>query len=294
MRANDILRLFESKELMYHGTSSKFLKNILDKGLVFDDKSRVWGNANPSSSSNDLESFPGTYLTLNFMTAYSAAGNAYRKFGGNRLMVVANIETRTPQVVADEDDIKNRLSIISKDGRLTDGDYVKIQLLQYPKEIDYGKAWDLFKKRAIKSRFKYPKKLDLVFPLFKELIFAKILWELSFTDPNDVMSSTAYELKELRKQFDFKNARKNYRILFDKFIKKVNFMASPSPNNRFLHSVRNTEPIGFRGKNRIVFIAECSENDDYVWTERYNKNNKAKKMLEDDLKKSLSGRAVIH
>lgn len=84
--------------LMYHGTTSKFLRTILKKGLV-PGKMKVW-----DAEKKDLESLEGVYLTNSFMTAYSAAGTAFRKFGGNRLFVIAQVSLGVG-IAMDEDEL---------------------------------------------------------------------------------------------------------------------------------------------------------------------------------------------
>jgi len=292
IKANDIISLFESKELMYHGTSSKFLDSIIKNGLLFKEDGRVWGTKQVSTHLNDLESYHGTYFTLNFMTAYSASGQAHRKFGGNRLIIIANIETRTPQVVADEDDVKNKITIFSKDYKIyPESDTLKVDILKYD-SLDYERSWEEFKSSVTYGRLGFPKKLDLLFPLYKDLLLAKLLWELSFHDVEKV-TGISYDLKQLHKKYDFKNARSNFRSLFDKFLKKLNFLASPPPTNRFMHSVRMTDPVGFKGKNRIVYIVENTDDKKYIWTERYNKSGVAKEMFLKNIKTSLSKNATI-
>ncbi len=95
-----------AKEIMFHGTSSKFLRSILKKGLVVNSKERVYEEEydnRPGVVYKDLESYSGIYFSVNYGTAYGAGQSASLKFGGNILIIVAQIETQTPSVVIDED-----------------------------------------------------------------------------------------------------------------------------------------------------------------------------------------------
>lgn len=111
-------RLVEAeKGLFWHGTSTVFLREILKQGLIPDPPHRSYGEPpEDRKDSYSIETFGGAYLSANWMTAYSHAGNAYRKFGGNRLMVGVRLETRSPDVVLDEDDFRGPLTSALKMG----------------------------------------------------------------------------------------------------------------------------------------------------------------------------------
>lgn len=89
-------------ETMYHGTSDVNLHSILKNGLVINPKNVVWENDNSASvyqSSN--RTYGGVYLTKNLYTASSAASNAVRKLGGNRLIVIVQFQPQSS--ILDED-----------------------------------------------------------------------------------------------------------------------------------------------------------------------------------------------
>lgn len=93
--------------IMYHGTSTKFLREILKKGLVPNPRMRVWSDdesARRHASQETRRSLDSVYFASNFMSAVSAGGNAHRKFGGTYLFVAAQIQPRA--AFADEDTIK--------------------------------------------------------------------------------------------------------------------------------------------------------------------------------------------
>lgn len=95
------------KLIMYHGTSTKFLREILKKGLIPNPRMRVWDDdpdARRQASQETRRSLDSVYFTSNFMSAVSAGGNAKRKFGGTYLFIAAQIQPRAS--FADEDTIK--------------------------------------------------------------------------------------------------------------------------------------------------------------------------------------------
>lgn len=96
--------------IMYHGTSSKFLREILKKGLVPNPRMRVWNQdkaAQRSVSQATRRSLDAVYFTSNFTTAVQAAGAASRKFVGDNLYVAAQIQPRS--AYADEDTLNINL-----------------------------------------------------------------------------------------------------------------------------------------------------------------------------------------
>ena len=96
--------------IMYHGTTTKFLREILKKGLIPNPKMGVWKDDEDAArytSQETRRSIPGVYFASNFMTAVSAGGNAKRKFGGTYLFVAAQLQPR--HAYADEDTVKIKL-----------------------------------------------------------------------------------------------------------------------------------------------------------------------------------------
>ncbi len=89
--------------IMYHGTSSVFRKSILKKGLV-PSKQKVW-DSDKDAGFNRLPrtSLPGIYMTRNLMTAISSSSNATRKFGGDSILVVMNVQPKS--LIVDEDQV---------------------------------------------------------------------------------------------------------------------------------------------------------------------------------------------
>ena len=127
------INLFEryagSKKLRgiwYHGTSSKYLKNILSQGLIPNPKEKSWDvDKDASLFTVDRTTYGGVYVTKNLMTAYSAAWRTAQKTKGNRLIVMIDLQSKS--LIADEDDISGYIK-----------QYPESQALWYFKIIKYG------------------------------------------------------------------------------------------------------------------------------------------------------------
>lgn len=105
MRISDLYEAkFRKPITMFHGTSSKFLRNILKTGIIPNPKEKKW-DVDPSASltSQSRVSLDGSYWSGRLMTATSSALNTTEKFGGNSIVVIAKIQTQNAK--ADEDQI---------------------------------------------------------------------------------------------------------------------------------------------------------------------------------------------
>lgn len=90
----------------WHGTSSKFLREILKVGLSPDPKtvnySGEWATENKSMG-RSFETYGGVYVTDKAGVAVTYADNASSSQGGHPLLVKMVLETRTPGMYPDED-----------------------------------------------------------------------------------------------------------------------------------------------------------------------------------------------
>lgn len=92
------------RKRFWHGTSSKYLRQILKQGLIPFPKERQFEDVDRGGHIS-IETFGGVYLTDNFVTASSYAKGASRGRGGNPLYVGVTLETRSPQALPDEDTV---------------------------------------------------------------------------------------------------------------------------------------------------------------------------------------------
>ena len=104
----DVARRLAPTTLMYHGTSSEFLRSILKHGLTPDSKGR-WTSEEvdlqASQQRSSVKSYGGIYFTTNFMVAYSSATNLIQKKeahkGANPVIICAHIQ---PQASLPDED----------------------------------------------------------------------------------------------------------------------------------------------------------------------------------------------
>ena len=90
-----------ARKFMFHGTSAKHVRSILKQGLVPNRKQKVYTD-DFRGSGRSIGTYGGVYITDQFMTAYSSAGQATKR-NGESLIVVLDYETRSPDTLIDED-----------------------------------------------------------------------------------------------------------------------------------------------------------------------------------------------
>jgi len=100
---------FNKPTMMYHGTTDKFLRNIMTNGVSPNPDQKVW-DTDPSASTHvqSRVSLQGSYWTANLLTASGSAGRASNKFGGNGMLVIANLALQSS--FADEDDVNGKFN----------------------------------------------------------------------------------------------------------------------------------------------------------------------------------------
>lgn len=277
-------KLMEAKEIMFHGTSTYFLRSILKKGLIPDPKKKMWG-----VGTGKRESYPGVYFTSNFGTAVSSATSTRQKYGGENLIVAAQIETRASEVVLDEDlmpDAEHVWGSYMRDafGLVGPGEHSQVAVDLW--HGDYSLDWDkliaeFLRGISIRGQREY-------IPLerwvhagdeIKEYLEAYLAYRVSqfvtgeylsweerrklekeLNRPDDeivwVTHSTMYALQNKGKpQPDFEKSRRHFREATAKLLNKLKDL-SVKPEGTWMHNVRVTTPVTYRGANRILGIFE--------------------------------------
>jgi len=95
-----------TSRLMYHGTSTRFLRSILKKGLVPNPKKQRWGKDMDSTRQNvqPVATLDGyVYLAKSGYLARDIAIDAAKKFGGQPLVAVAQVSLNS--LAVDHDDL---------------------------------------------------------------------------------------------------------------------------------------------------------------------------------------------
>lgn len=112
---DSVYRLVEaSKEIFYHGTASGkndwLLKRILKEGLIPDPKERVWSGDREKDpddyaywQNREKESLGGIYFSTDPKRITTYMLTAMQTLGGDEVAVIAQLETRSPEITLDEE-----------------------------------------------------------------------------------------------------------------------------------------------------------------------------------------------
>ena len=239
-RSEDLHRISESKEVYYHGTSSVLAKKILSQGFIPDPKQKTW-----DQDTGDLESYYGTYFTKNFQTAYSSAGETGRKFGGSVVVFECQIETRTAHFDEDElPKVKTILSSCNLSPRAVEKLF-KYNQEDYPAYVQIGvDAWfESLKRRmgrdgVVGLTDQQRKALE---PDVYELIDKSL--QIWMEDEQYPYTSHYPETKEIETRISDK-------------LRAVARATAPGQKSLGITNVRMSEPIAFKGANKILGAVE--------------------------------------
>lgn len=284
--------------IVYHGTSSKFLHKILKQGLIVDPKAKVWkDDPNASVSQPSRQSLHGIYLAANWFTAYSAGNNAARKFGGNTIIVSVLFQPRAS--LPDEDNIRYHLdgligsalgiaggfnslyypltlALILKDpkgkGKKTIDNFVN-GVASYMEQLNVDKR-ALKKETAINFLVAeltrsishvYHKNKQSAWDIKRSWIEANNTLTGKYLTGSDEDQKIAEKLyKELDKIIPKSSeAEQNYLKALDAMTKM--FKAETMQYKEDIYTnFRATEDITYRGRNRIICVAEIKE-DQHIY-----------------------------
>jgi hypothetical protein len=281
---------FSKPILMFHGTSSKFLRSILKNGLIPNTTEGRWKeDPDAQEIQRSRQSYGGIYFTANLGTAISSASNTvihqsgrggwqHRKF--NPIYICALLQPQA--TIPDEDNYKVNISslkqlsleyvLIAGKTNIT-GTYSKQTIDGLNKCID-----DLVKQYVPDISVRQDK--NVVRSLAKEVIMTEIERVMAY----NMTGSYSYngKIKEalnrlLYKKGGFKwtdpvpkilripdkaKAEANARQALDLFIKKTKSNSKKKMNlePKFV-TTRIMTPIKFSGSSRITCIVEKIENE---------------------------------
>lgn len=257
-----------TRELMWHGTSSKLLASILKNGLIPDPKKRSFGEEAPHETGEfSLESMGGIYLSRELKTTYSYANAASFHFGGTSLIVGVQVETTSPGTALDEDSISWTL----RDALGLSSSYDSI--LYYSMWKPLFEAWG----HETFTMFEEMEKIsaaidaeDMPVERFLKNLSAEEIPVPPSTKLDGLVSDTlramsqfylwvcfipgSHEDRDLgRKRYT--DARKDYKASLNAL--STLLVKKPNPS---LRTMRVMTPITYRGANRIVLIAKILNN----------------------------------
>lgn len=277
--------------LFYHGTSSKFLSNILKNGIIPNPKEGVWKGEDEDASldSPSRKSHEGSYWSDNTMTSLSYANSASRKLGGNPLVVFAMLQDRS--ALPDEDNFRigKHLDASVPEVIVSQSKRVLCELLV---TLETGEE---FGKKAISNFIKsFQDDLDTLAPKMNpeyekaltRLFKAEVNRRLSFLYKGDFDSSLQdalprekdendkWQTKPIPSIMEQKSKAEAEHEYRDALSSVMKISRRAALKEKFLRTLRITDPITYSGRNRIIGIAEITSEQvagatKYILTTRY-------------------------
>jgi hypothetical protein len=259
MRINQLLEAkFRKPITMFHGTSTKFLRSILKTGMVPNPRDKKW-DVDPGASltTQSRVSLTGSYWSGRLMTATSSALNTTGKFGGNSLLIIAQIQTQDAK--ADEDQIS--FDIPREYDYAFGGVYSNnpdlVARVYYDSRDYYNEKKEIFIKNIHNSFTENPNKpvptklLSNLFDTFTLRIISYGVKEAgtdSYYNPLNRIKNKPNEVPETDE------IEKQLLNIKDKLTKY--YRETTEDSGKFSHTLRITEPVTFSGANRITHILE--------------------------------------
>ncbi|MCK9435300.1 MAG: hypothetical protein M0R32_10965 [Candidatus Cloacimonetes bacterium] len=287
------------KSIWYHGTSLPRAKKILSEGLVPVPKEKTWEKDEAANFSKPSRaSLPGVYLTRNLMTAISSAANAaggYRS-GISRAIVCVELQEKT--LFADED--KADIGTVAIPGLLTTQSGVAdlYYSLLFDKDESYletcRKAYveksleilvlnlkDEYKTKELLERIRqmlydgWPIVLrrqaayvaDYNSNMWRDRIGKDAFLGINVDNPADYQRQGEEKVRQILDKIspflDKASAENAYSEFIDKITRTMKCLAREKASSwNFNTTGRSTNPIGFKGSNKIVSIISLEADND--------------------------------
>ena len=299
-----------SSHFMYHGTSDTLAPKILSEGIV-PGRTLVWDQERAKEDERSRASYGGVYFTNNFMTACSAAHTAVEQFGGKFLLVMAQLELRTPSILLDEDKLSNPIRAFNETLHVNANgwyymDWVSAEMPDLDKVVQtylnqISKTYTSVQKSSL--GFQDQRQFEAIIPQVRDFIIAAVMREIAIEVKRELKqggyTSLLYRFPQF-KDIDLSTQETEYRRTANALMQKTNFMANENVDS-FMHNVRTLDPVSFSGKNKIVLVSrihECRhpdliENKYYVDAEIiYGNNSSAINLLKDGLTRLSSNMRI--
>lgn len=283
--------------IMYHGTSSKFLPKIFQLGMIPDPTKGKWKDDELEAKADllnpSLRSLRGSYWTDNLGVAISSAGNVRRELGGNSTIIVAQIVQQT--AYADEDDLRGPVQRAF--GKMVQEEFGyagttenawRIKGLIDANDSKYRELVSKFSDTLHQQLTKNPKKpvdknlMKKTFDAFLERMLAHMPIEEGWYNKSRYIESYERGLEEAG--VDWEEARKKAREMYDGPLPKYNKVAAEKAfldaleeltiryresampageeEYRMRTNIRVPQPVGFRGRNKIIAIVVIRQDED--------------------------------
>lgn len=288
MRYNQLIEAkFRKPVTMFHGTSTKFLRTILKTGIEPFPKTKMWDvDPNADEKRSSRASVGGSYWTSNLLTATSSALNTKQKFGGDSLIVIANIQQQ--QSFMDEDNVTFETNHVMTE---TIRDILSVSPEAYPQiaHIFYdNKELKTKMQKYFVEKFHSYMIYNKNMPVPKEILqkhfdnyFIRIFSHLKNKKDsiNDVFRYVENKPEDIP---TVQEAEKMYQNTLDKITKYYRKNAIELDDNSFNHTLRITEPVTFGGANKITHLIEIPDNYEEKLILHYgDKNNIPEKFIKE-------------
>lgn len=240
-------------KLMFHGTSDKFLKNIMQTGLK-KNQTPSWNDETGSIDMPSSKTIGGIYLTKSPKLSDFYANNAVKKFGGNKLFVA--IKVSVDDLILDEDTINTESLfdevLIKYDHTPTNKYSIKLLNMKFekdPNDFDntYVKSFINLFHNTYRSSITQKVNHELLKNLFISILKRKYIY-LTKLDTEEKVKAE----KELQHNLDL--ATREYKDY---------------AKNDKVDTVRIDSDISFSGNTHIVAIFSISPDGQHI--EHYGK-----------------------
>lgn len=285
MRFHQWLIAEEARQvIMFHGTGMASWPAIRSNGLDPNPDRKTWAE-DPDASFNQPSraSYGGIYLTQNIITATGSAWRTNKKTGGGKLLLAVAVDPRT--LVADEDSVTFSVSRVPIPGLLTTDYsasdlYLSLKIISDPEYRDYAGAAQVARTQEYIQKARDQFVADAISSLTYKLKDKdnKALLRALTGVLNQGFEASLTRLVAHADQHSREYAARNYdqfgakvkwpsksegELVYRDFVDRLTFimrkLADPEHNKSITHSARSMRPIGFEGRNRIVYAAEIMD-----------------------------------
>jgi len=223
-----------AKGIYWHGTSSKYLRQILKMGLVPVTKEKQYQEElRGDAGGRSIATYGGVYVTTSWSLAHGHAESASMKMGGEPVMVGMELETRTPTHWMDEDDLlpwversvntRNQSSLIDTrsfwgvlfayknwrgswgyPGEVAPQDYLKLAnwIESANLKDPTNDFWSIVVEKHPRLKYRYEQQRSKIDPLIEELFRAHAIHLLETLWANNVKRISISETKKLEQNND--------------------------------------------------------------------------------------------
>jgi hypothetical protein len=254
-----LINLFEAQfsppKVMFHGTSSIFLRKILKIGLIPDPKERGWDEFSTGEwNTPSLQSYHGVYLTDIVGESQGAAFHSVDKFGGNDVYVIAQIQPRS--AIPDEDSIVLVMDSYAalKNDQIVQNLYAHVFGLpnnpQGKNPALYKRAYESWKYMFMDALRLSPRRKNTIpEPLYQSVFNHWIKRRMAY------LAEQQYNIPDWLEKIlpDKYEAEQQFRRVFDMFLRKVKSVIQTDQRS---HTMRLTTPLTYRGINKILAVYE--------------------------------------